>query len=283
MKKIIIFLLLNQIGLVLFSQDNYTLLTKEVGKFRFEALQTKNGKIIRCLNNGNTTIVWQESRILSVDSINEINMFDSVFVMKYTTPNAYYWNAIVWDGKSWNIKVIDNLPSYDYAKITEVRMLSNNLVSVNTLKDSIIYKYNLNILHREENRIISFRKIIGTHKYEVRTNGDFTQVLDYHDGKIDTILPRWGNFVKIKDIGVFGEKFLMVFEEIDGASIISMIWNGNIWKRNFYANLYDIDTSGEPPTTLTILDEKTIRYQRRGETTIAKIDIENKKITQEKE
>jgi hypothetical protein len=283
MIKVTILLLLAQISFVLSGQDNYTLLTKKVGDFIFEAQQTKIGKQVVCYHHEQTEIIWQETETSQVERIQDINLFDSVFVMTYITKSANYWTAIVKKGKTWSTKTTHYLPSSKDNPINEVLLLNSNTISVNTETDSSVFQYDLAKNSREDRRIITFRKTIGLHKYEVRTIDCVTWVFDYHEGQIDTVTAKHGEMSNVKDIGVFDNRFIMVYENFDYASCVSSIWNGGKWETDFLSKLYDIDTSGESPTTLTILDEKTIRYQRRGETTIAKIDIENKKITQEKE
>jgi hypothetical protein len=268
---------------LLFGQTDNVLLKKKIGDFIFEAQQTKIGKQVVCYHHEQTEIVWQETKTSQVEKIQDMNLFDSVFVMTYITKSANYWTAIIKKGKKWSTKTNHYLPSSKDNPINEVLLLNSNTISVNTETDSSVFQYDLAKNIRVDRRIIIFRKTIGLHKYEVRTIDHITWVFDYHEGRIDTVTAKHGEMSNVKDIGVFDSRFIMVYENFDYASCVSSIWKGGKWKTDFLTKLYDIDTSGEPPTILTILDEKTIRYQRRGETTIAKIDIENKKINQEKE
>jgi hypothetical protein len=283
MKKFIIYIVIILYGTTLFSQPETVLLTKQIGKFKFDVLQKKDSKFIYCHQNGVSNIVWQESRLKNIANIKEINMFDSVFIVLYTHSDVFNWTAIVWNGETWVTKLEEDLFSYNQSKITEIRLLDANSVSINTDSDSTIFKYDLNNRKKEIYRVLSFRKERGTHKCEIRNTRDSTFILDYHNGKVDTISSGKSFLYFIKDIGIFDDKFVMVYEDDFSSYFLSMVRNRKKWKANYVEMLYDIKSSGEPPTILTILDEKTIRYQRRGETTIAKIDIENKKITQEKE
>jgi hypothetical protein len=284
MKLIFIVLIAFLKPFLLLGQLESVLLTKEFGKFKFEVIQKKTGKIVVCHHDGKMETIYHEQKKLHVDiqEIQQMGMFDSVFVMVYNSTNSIYWTGITWNGTSWRPSRDFRLHLPKYEKV-EVKMLSNNSVSVNTEIDSSKFVFNLIDLSQSYEKLIFFKKTIGKHYIEVRAFDNFSYVFDYYDGIIDTILTKRGIFVNVKDIGIFENTFTMVYEDVDEGCILSKIWNGEKWKVNFRGTLYDIIMSGEPPTTLTILDEKTIRYQRRGETTIAKIDIENKKITQEKE